>query len=175
VTFGFLTFLPFLLINKGAGVEVVGLAVALVFGGGALGKFLCGVLAERFGIVRTMVLTELATGAGLLALLFLPLAGALALLPVIGVALNGTSSVLYATVADFIAPERHTRGFAFFYTVGMGAGAVSPLIFGLVSDTFGVSTSMVILGFGIFLTIPLCLAVPTVNGSVEQATEQLSE
>jgi hypothetical protein len=34
---------------------------------------------------------------------------------------------------------------------------------------------MVILGFGIFLTIPLCLAVPTVNGSVEQATEQLSE
>jgi fucose permease len=57
----------------------------------------------------------------------------------------------------------------------MGAGAVSPLIFGLVSDIFGVSTSMVILGFGIFLTIPLCLAVPTVNGSVEQATEQLSE
>ena len=73
--------------------------------------------------------------------------------------MNGTSSVLYATVADFITPERHARGFAFFYTVGMGAGAISPLIFGLVSDAVGVPTSMVILGVLIFLTIPICLMV----------------
>ena len=159
VTFGFLTFLPFLLIEKGAGVEMVGLAVALVFGGGAAGKFLCGLLAERLGIVRTMVLTEIATGAGILVLLLMPLLGALALLPLVGVAMNGTSSVLYATVADFITPERHARGFAFFYTVGMGAGAISPLIFGLVSDAVGVSTSMVILGVLIFLTIPFCMIV----------------
>ena len=159
VTFGFLTFLPFLLIEKGAGVEMVGLAIALVFSGGAAGKFLCGFLAERLGIVRTMVLTEIATGAGILVLLFMPLLGALALLPLVGVAMNGTSSVLYATVADFITPERHARGFAFFYTVGMGAGAISPLIFGLVSDAVGVSTSMVILGVLIFLTIPFCLMV----------------
>ena len=159
VTFGFLTFLPFLLIEKGAGVEMVGLAIALVFSGGAAGKFLCGFLAERLGIVRTMVMTEIATGAGILVLLFMPLLGALALLPLVGVAMNGTSSVLYATVADFITPERHARGFAFFYTVGMGAGAISPLIFGLVSDAFGVSTSMVILGVLIFLTIPFCLMV----------------
>ena len=159
VTFGFLTFLPFLLIEKGAGVEMLGLAVALVFGGGAAGKFLCGLLAERLGIVRTMVLTEIATGAGILVLLLMPLLGALALLPLVGVAMNGTSSVLYATVADFITPERHARGFAFFYTVGMGAGAISPLIFGLVSDAVGVSTSMVILGVLIFLTIPFCLMV----------------
>ena len=159
VTFGFLTFLPFLLNEKGAGVEMVGLAIALVFSGGAAGKFLCGFLAERLGIVRTMVLTEIATGAGIIILLFMPLLGALALLPLVGVAMNGTSSVLYATVADFITPERHARGFAFFYTVGMGAGAISPLIFGLVSDAFGVSTSMVILGVLIFLTIPFCLMV----------------
>ncbi len=159
VTFGFLTFLPFLLIEKGAGVEMVGLAIALVFSGGAAGKFLCGFLAERLGIVRTMVLTEIATGAGIFILLFMPLLGALALLPLVGVAMNGTSSVLYATVADFITPERHARGFAFFYTVGMGAGAISPLIFGLVSDAFGVSTTMVILGVLIFLTIPFCLMV----------------
>ena len=166
VTFGFLTFLPFLLIEKGSGVEMVGLAMALVFGGGAAGKFLCGLLAERLGIVRTMVLTEIATGAGILVLLFMPLHGALALLPLIGVAMNGTSSVLYATVADFIAPERHARGFAFFYTVGMGGGAVSPLIFGLVSDAVGVPTSMVIIGVLIFLTIPLCMVVSYSQQSV---------
>ena len=159
ITFGFLTFLPFLLIEKGAGVEIVGLAMALVFGGGAMGKFLCGMMAERLGIVRTMVLTEMATGLAMLTLLFLPLFGALALLPLLGVALNGTSSVLYATVADFIAPERHARGFALFYTIGMASGAVSPLVFGFVSDGFGVPVSMTILGIGIFLTIPFCLIV----------------
>ena len=174
VTFGFLTFLPFLLIEKGAGVEMVGLAIALVFSGGAAGKFLCGFLAERLGIVRTMVLTEIATGAGILVLLFMPLLGALALLPLVGVAMNGTSSVLYATVADFITPERHARGFAFFYTVGMGAGAISPLIFGLVSYAFGVSTSMVILSVLIFLTIPFCLMVsysqqPLLKGREEKS------
>jgi MFS family permease len=159
VTFGFLTFLPFLLIEKGAEVELIGLALALVFGGGATGKFICGLLAERLGIIRTIVLTEIATGIGILVLLFTPLIGTLVLLPLIGIAMNGTSSVLYATVADFIMPERHARGFAFFYTVGMGAGAISPLIFGFVSDALGVPTSMVILGILIFLTIPLCLMV----------------
>ena len=106
-----------------------------------------------------MVLTELATSVGILCLLILPLQAGLALLPLLGIVLNGTSSVLYATVAEFIAPERHARGFAFFYTVGMGAGAVSPLIFGVVSETYGVPTSTVILGFLILLTVPFCLVV----------------
>ena len=172
VTFGFLTFLPFLLIERGAQVELIGLALALVFGGGATGKFICGFLAERLGIIRTIVLTEIATGIGILVLLFMPLIGTLALLPLIGIVMNGTSSVLYATVAEFIIPERHARGFAFFYTVGMGAGAISPLIFGLVSDTLGVSTSMVILGILIFLTVPLCLMVSYPHKSLPKIGKQ---
>jgi len=90
----FLTFLPFLLIAKGADVETVGLALALVLGGGAAGKFICGFLAERLGVVRTVILTELITCCGIVLLLPLPLEAALVLLPLVGLGLNGTSSVL---------------------------------------------------------------------------------
>ena len=152
---GFLTFLPFLLIGKGLGVEQVGLALMLIFAGGAAGKLACGFLAERVGVIRTVVLTEAATGGGILLLIFLPLAPALVLLPVLGAALNGTSSVLYGSVADFVSPERRARAFGLFYTLGVAAGEASPSIFGVVSDLTGVETTIAIIGAGALTTIPL--------------------
>lgn len=151
----FLTFLPFLLIAKGAGVETVGLALALVFGGGAAGKFLCGLLAERLGIVRTVILTELITCCGIFLLLPLPLAASMALLPLVGIGLNGTSSVLYGSIAEFFTPERRSRGFGLFYTVGIGAGAVSPSIFGILSDQAGVVLALAVIAFLVLMTVPL--------------------
>ncbi len=151
----FLTFLPFLLIAKGSTVSGVGLALALVFAGGATGKFVCGVLAERLGVIRTVVLTELVTGAGILALLPLPLAPALALLPVLGVGLNGTSSVLYGTVADLVTPERRSRAYGLFYTLGVGSGAVAPSLYGLLSDVWGVPPTLAVIGLAVLTTIPL--------------------
>jgi len=151
----FLTFLPFLLIAKGSTVQGVGLALALVFAGGAVGKFVCGALAERLGVIRTVVLTELVTGGGILALLGLPLAPALALLPVLGIGLNGTSSVLYGTVADLVTPERRARAYGLFYTLGVGSGSVAPFFYGLGSDLWGVPTTLTIIGLLVFTTIPL--------------------
>ncbi len=159
----FLTLLPFLLIGKGAAAENVGFALALVFAGGAAGKFLCGLLAERFGIIRTVVLTELVTGAGILALLALPLNAALAFLPLVGLALNGTSSVLYGTVAEFVSPESQPRAFGLFYTIGTGAGAAGPLVYGLLSDLTGVPVTMAAVGVVALTTIPLSrLLAPSV-------------
>ena len=151
----FLTFLPFLLIAKGSTVQAVGLALALVFAGGAVGKFVCGALAERLGVIRTVVLTELVTGGGILALLGLPLAPALALLPVLGIGLNGTSSVLYGTVADLVTPERRSRAYGLFYTLGVGSGSVAPFFYGLVSDLWGVPATLTIIGLVVLTTIPL--------------------
>lgn len=156
VIYGFLTFLPFVLIEKGASVESVGFALALTFGGGAAGKFLCGVLAERVGIIRTAVITIIAKGVCILVLLGLPLGAALALLPLLGAALNGTSSVLYATVAEFVEPDRHSRAFGLFYTLGMGAGAAAPPLLGVVSDLAGLETALTVLGITAFVTVPLC-------------------
>ncbi len=156
---GFLTFLPFLLIGKGAAIETVGFALVLVFAGGAAGKLVCGLIAERLGIVRTAVLSELATGAGILLLLPLPLEVCLVVLPAVGVALNGTSSVLYASVAEFVAPERHGRGFGLFMTLTIGAWAISPTIFGILSDRYGVAETLAMVGLFALTTVPLALAL----------------
>ena len=159
VIYGFLTFLPFLLIEKGAAVETLGLALALTFGGGAAGKFLCGVLAEKIGIIRTSIITILAKGIFILVLLWLPLGAGLLLLPLLGAALNGTSSVLYATVAELVDPKRHSRTFGLFYTLGMAAGAVSPVLFGVISDHAGIPLALTIISFSALLIVPFCLVL----------------
>ena len=156
---GLLTFLPFLLIAKGSSVRAVGFALMLIFAGGAVGKFACGVLAERLGVIRTVIITETATGVGILLLLALPLSPALALLPVLGIALNGTSSVLYGTVADLVDSDRRARSYAIFYTLGIGASALSPSIYGVISDWGGVPLALAIVGSVVFVTLPLTLAL----------------
>ena len=169
----FLTFLPFLLIAKGAGVETVGLALALVFGGGAAGKFLCGLLAERAGLIRTVILTEIITGGGILLLLPLSLGTSMALLPLIGMGLSGTSSVLYGTLAEFVTPERRSRGFGLFYTLGIGGGAVAPAVFGVFSDLVGVTVTLVAIGLFALTTIPLArsLRASLASGASGRADE----
>jgi MFS transporter, FSR family, fosmidomycin resistance protein len=154
---GFLTLLPFLLTGKGASVTTIGAALTLVFAGGAAGKFVCGLVAARVGVLRTVVLTEIATLSAILAVLVLPLLGILALMLPLGVALNGTSSVLYGSVAEIATPERRARAFGLFYTCTIGAGALSPAAFGGVSDALGIPIAMVTLALSLAFILPLTL------------------
>src|SRR5262249_38744473 len=152
---GFLTFLPFLLKSKGADLPIIGIALTLVFAGGAAGKLACGWLGARLGVVRATFITEGLTAAGILALLPLPLFAGLAVLPVIGMALNGTSSVLSGTVPELVAPARRQRAFSIFYTGGVGAGALAPVLYGLVSDFATVPTMMILVAAIVLVTLPL--------------------
>lgn len=152
---GFLTFLPFLLTAKGASISTVGIALTLVFAGGAAGKLACGYLGARLGVLRTVYLTEGLTAAGIVALLPLSLEAALAILPLIGIALNGTSSVLYGTVPELVRPEQQERAFSVFYTGVIGGGALSPVIYGLFSDALGIPAMMLLIAGVVLLTLPL--------------------
>ena len=156
---GFLTFLPFALIAKGSSVAGVGTALALLFAGGAVGKFACGVVAERLGVIRTVVLTEAATALGILVLIPAPLPAALAILPLMGVALNGTSSVLYGTVADLVSADRRSRAYGLYYTLTIMSSALAPSFYGLIGDVAGVSTTLVGVSALVLTTIPLCLVL----------------
>ncbi|MSO76507.1 MAG: MFS transporter [Alphaproteobacteria bacterium] len=154
---GFLTFLPFLLTAKGADFPAIGIALTLVFAGGAAGKLACGYLGAYLGVFPTVLLTEAATAIGILALLPLSLEAAYALLPVIGIALNGTSSVLYGTVPELVEPARRARAFGVFYTGGIGAGALAPILFGAFSDHVGIDSMMIAVATAVLLTLPLAL------------------
>src|SRR6266704_466720 len=156
---GFLTFLPFLLKMKGADLPMIGIALTLIFTGGAAGKLVCGWLGERLGMVPATTLTETLTAVGILVLLPLPLFAGLLVLPLIGVALNGTSSVLYGTVPELVAPERRQRAFSIFYTGGIGAGALAPVIYGLASDLADVPVMMVLIAAVALITLPLTWAL----------------
>ena len=70
------------------------------------GKLVCGHIADRVGILRTVVSTEIAPIASIAVVILSPLPGTLAVLPFLGIALNGTSSVLYGTVGDFLSSHR---------------------------------------------------------------------
>ena len=153
----FLTFLPFVLVAKGASIAVVGVALALVFAGGAAGKLVCAHLGVRYGVLATVLLTEALTAVGIALLLQLPLWACLTLLPVVGIALNGTSSVLYGSVPELVAPERQARAFGVFYTATIGSGAIAPAIYGLFSDSFGVPATMLMIAAVVLATVPLAL------------------
>jgi MFS family permease len=157
----FLTFIAFLLIAKGLPTGWAVAAVPLVLAGGMAGKLACGVLAERIGVARMIVVTEIATAAGIFAALALPAAGALLLLPLVGVVLQGTSSVLYASIGEYVRPERLSRAFGLFYTVGSVCGIAAPLAFGLLGDRLGVEVAIATLGAMILLTLPLVLVLRT--------------
>jgi len=156
---GFLIFLPFVLISKGASLPTVGLALTLVFAGGAAGKLVCAFIGARLGVITTVCLTEGLTTIGIFALLPLPLEAALVVLPIIGIMLNGTSSVLYGSVPELVEPEKRTRMFGIFYTGTIGSGAVAPALYGLIGDALGVPTALMVVAGVCLLTLPLALVL----------------
>jgi len=73
--------------------------------------------------------------------------------------LNGTSSVLYGTIPEFVSPEKRTHGFAVFYTGGSIAGAAGPFLFGLLGDAIGLVPTMGVVACVALITVPMVLAL----------------
>jgi len=130
-----------------------------VFAGGAAGKLVCACIGARIGAIPTVWLTEGLTAALILALLPLALEPAIVVLALIGIVLNGTSSVLYGSVPELVARQRRARAFSIFYTGTIGAGATAPVVYGLVADALGISTTLKIAAALVLLTLPLSLAI----------------
>jgi MFS family permease len=168
VRMGMLTFLPFLLQAKGISPAMLGTAFAMVFIGGAAGKFVCGWLGERLGVTGTVLVTEGGTVACIVAVLLCPLGPALMLLPLLGLMLNGTSSVLYGTVPETASPEGTEHAFAVFYTGTIASGAVSPIIYGFLGDHVGIQAATVTTAFTALAIMPLALTLRTRLTPMEQ-------
>ncbi len=154
-----LTFAPFLLGQRGFDAAAIGLAYSAIYAAGATGKFVCGPLGDRYGTTALIVATELVTAGGLLALLHAPAALLfLAVIP-LGFGLNGTSSVLYASVPAFFHAARRARGYGLFFTCVDVASALAPIAYGALADRLGVAASLTVLATATALIAPLALLV----------------
>jgi MFS transporter, FSR family, fosmidomycin resistance protein len=151
----FFVLLPFLLIGKGATPATAGLALTLVFVGGAAGKLAFGWVARWLGLVSTIVVAQAVAAAGMLAVLLVPLIPALALLPLVGVALNGGTTVIYGSVPSYAAPEKRTHALSVFYTATIGSAAISPPLSGLLGDLVGIFNAIVVVVILTLLTVPV--------------------
>jgi MFS transporter, FSR family, fosmidomycin resistance protein len=156
---GYLLFLPFLLHTRGATGPMIGLGLALLFIGGALGKASCGWLGQHLGVVWSVIITEVATAVLITATLVLPLAPMLAVLPLLGIVLNGTSSVLYGTVPDLAPKGDIGRGFALFYTGVLGAGGLAPIAYGAIADHSTRTIGILAAALTAAAIVPLVLAL----------------
>lgn len=156
---GYLLFLPFLIHARGGTSATVGLGLALLFIGGALGKATCNWLGQRLGVVGTVIATETATALLIAATLAVPLVPMLALLPVLGIVLNGTSSVLYGTVPELAPKGDAGRAFAFFYTCVSGASGLAPIAYGAIADHSSQTMGIMAAACTAALVVPLIVAL----------------
>jgi FSR family fosmidomycin resistance protein-like MFS transporter len=156
---GYLLFLPFLFHGKGGNGATLGVGLALLFGGGALGKACCGWLGQHLGVVVSVIVTEAATALLIVATLMLPLGAVLILLPFLGVVLNGTSSVLYGTVPELARKGETSRAFALFYTGVIGAGGLAPIAYGAIADHSSRTIGVLAAALTAAAIIPMVLAL----------------
>jgi FSR family fosmidomycin resistance protein-like MFS transporter len=149
----FLTFIAFLLLEKGASEALASFAVVLALSGGMVGKFVCGYLAVRYGDRNAFRILQVMTLSGLVLLVLLPVLPILILLPLIGIAIQGSTTVTYGALADFIHRDRQSRGYAIIYTLSSLSAVVGPVVFGGLADLYGVDLSLLMLAVLTSLTL----------------------
>ena len=156
---GYLLFLPFLLHAKGGTETTIGFGLALLFSGGALGKACCGWLGQKLGVIWSVIATEAMTALLMITTLKLSLGTTLVVLPLLGIVLNGTSSVLYGTVPELAKKGQVGRAFAIFYTGVIGAGALAPIVYGAIADHSDQARGIIAAALTATAIIPMVVAL----------------
>ena len=154
---GFLVFVAFLMLEKQVTPSLAALAVVATLAGGVCGKFGCGYLAARMCVIRSLFLVEILTAAGLVAVYLAPAMAAFVLLPLLGVVLQGSSSITYGAVSSYVDEARQSRGFAMIYTTSSGAAVVAPIVFGLLADWVSIGAVIGTMAVVTLVPLPLCV------------------
>ncbi|MEZ4524063.1 MAG: MFS transporter [Thermomicrobiales bacterium] len=140
-----LTFLPFVLADKGLDAAAISALFAVIFAAGAAGKFGCGWISDRWNLMAVIVLTELVTAGSILAMLRASVWMVVPLAVAFGFALNGTSSALNVAVARFVPTGRRASGFGIYFTVALVSSAFAPLAYGVLGDATSLNTVFVVM------------------------------
>lgn len=158
-----LTFLPFVLADKGLDAATVSLLFGVIFAAGAAGKFGCGWISDRWSLLAVIVITEVVTAGALLAMLGASRALVVPLALAFGFALNGTSSALNVAVARFVPAERRGSGYGVYFTVALVSSAVAPLAYGILGDAAGLTAVFISMAV---LTLTVILVLYPIRGAL---------
>jgi MFS family permease len=146
------------------GRDVFGLAIALQNLLWGLGQPLAGAIADRFGLVRVMVVGALLYAGGLVLMRYssTPLSLDLSAGVLVGFGLSGSSfNLVLSAFSKLLPPER--RGLAL--GAGTAAGSMGQFIFApfgvALIDNFGWQTALMVFASLMLLIIPLSLAIAT--------------
>ena len=156
---GFLVFVAFLMIEKNIPMGLAAFAVVATLAGGVIGKYACGHLSARMGIVRSLILVEVCTAAGIVGIVMLPTAVVFFLLPLVGIVLQGSSTITYGSVRQFVDEPQQSRGFALIYSMASAASVVGPVGFGIISDVYGVGAAVVLMAVVTLLPLGMCISL----------------
>src|SRR5215211_331270 len=146
------------------GRDVFGLALALQNLLWGLGQPIAGAIADRFGIVRVMIVGALLYAGGLLLMRYstAPLSLDLGAGVLIGFGLSGCSfNLVLSAFSKLLPPEK--RGLAL--GAGTAAGSFGQFLFApfgvAMIDNFGWQTALTVFAFLMLLIVPLSLAIAT--------------
>lgn len=168
---GALTFAAFLMLAKGQPLYVATFAATAILIGGMFGKAVCGFMADRIGPRPAFAAVQALTAALLVAAVLLPSVLAYILLPFLGVVLQGSTSITYSMVNDFVHADRVARGFALIYAASSFASVAGPLSFGLLGDAHGAPGAMLAMAVVAVAAILPCCWLRVANVRAPTAAE----
>jgi len=79
------------------------------------------------------------------------------LLPLVGIVLQGSSTITYGSVRQFVDEPQQSRGFALIYSMASAASVVGPVGFGIISDVYGVGAAVVLMAVVTLLPLGMCM------------------
>ena len=162
------TFLPTYLTESGAGLWLAGASLSVMEAAGVVGALFGGVISDRLGRKRIMVVMSLA--APLAVLLLINVRGWLQfpVLMLVGLTLLSTGPVILALVQE---QARGSRALAngIYMALNFALTSLSTLLVGLLSDRFGLHTAFMISALVMLTGMPFVLKLPEVAPPPEQA------
>jgi FSR family fosmidomycin resistance protein-like MFS transporter len=156
---GLPTFLPTYLTESGAGLWMAGASLSVMEAAGVVGALSGGVLSDRLGRRRVMLVMSLA--APFAVLLFLNARGWMvtAALLLIGLTLLSTTPVVMALVQERAGKSRALAN-GIYMAINFAISAVATVVVGLLADHFGLKTAFTIAALVMLLGMPFVWMLP---------------
>ncbi len=167
--FGLLTFVPLWVVENGGSEGEGNRMLSLMLVAGAAGTLVLGPVADRVGLRRTLLLTQVALP--FLVIAFVAVGGVLGTvsLMLVGLCVVGTFGV--TMVLSQLYLPRHV-GMASGLSVGlaMGLGGIAAVALGVVADAIDLETALYVAAVAPGLGAVLCLALPRPQPLAASAT-----